>query len=34
MPDGTLSVSGWNVRYDLKSGFIAEFRQDMDIAIK
>jgi len=34
VPEGTLSISGWNVRYDLKSGFIAEFRQDMDIAIK
>ncbi|OUM62147.1 hypothetical protein PIROE2DRAFT_11647 [Piromyces sp. E2] len=32
--DGSMSISGWNVRYDLKSAFIAEFRQDMDIAIK
>ncbi|ORX82554.1 hypothetical protein BCR32DRAFT_267562 [Anaeromyces robustus] len=34
LQDGSLSLSGWNVRYDLKSAFIAEFRQDMDIAIK
>lgn len=34
LPDNTLNISGWNVRYDLKSAFIAEFRQDMDIAIK
>jgi len=32
--DGSLSISGWSVRYDLKSAFIAEFRQDMDISIK
>ena len=30
----TLSLSGWTVRYDFKSGIFAEFRQEMDIALR
>jgi len=30
----TLSHSGWNVRYDFKLGVFAEFRQEMDAAIR
>ncbi|TPX10241.1 uncharacterized protein E0L32_001438 [Thyridium curvatum] len=30
----TLSLAGWNVRYDFKSGVFAEFRQEMDAASK
>ncbi|KAI1810516.1 Gryzun, putative trafficking through golgi-domain-containing protein [Poronia punctata] len=28
----TLSLQGWNVRYDFKGGVFAEFRQEMDVA--
>jgi trafficking protein particle complex subunit 11 len=30
----TLSLAGWNVRYDFKSAVFAEFRQEMDIAFR
>jgi hypothetical protein len=30
----TLSSSGWNVRYDFKLGVFAEFRQEMDAALR
>jgi hypothetical protein len=30
----TLSSQGWNVRYDFKLGALAEFRQEMDAAIR
>lgn len=30
----TLSSQGWNVRYDFKLGIFAEFRQEMDAAIR
>ncbi|TAQ89462.1 hypothetical protein B7494_g2219 [Chlorociboria aeruginascens] len=30
----TLSSQGWNVRYDFKSGVFAEFRQEMDAAVR
>jgi hypothetical protein len=30
----TLSSGGWNVRYDFKLGVFAEFRQEMDAAIR
>ncbi len=30
----TLSLSGWTVRYDFKSGIFAEFRQEMDTALR
>ena len=30
----TLSSQGWNVRYDFKLGVFAEFRQEMDAAVK
>lgn len=30
----TLSIQGWNVRYDFKLGVFAEFRQEMDSAIR
>jgi hypothetical protein len=30
----TLSLAGWNVRYDFKSGVFAEFRQEMDNALR
>lgn len=30
----TLSSQGWNVRYDFKLGVFAEFRQEMDAAIR
>ncbi|PQE25522.1 glutathione transferase omega-1 protein [Rutstroemia sp. NJR-2017a BBW] len=30
----TLSNQGWNVRYDFKLGVFAEFRQEMDVAIR
>ncbi|KAG0649795.1 Trafficking particle complex subunit 11 [Hyphodiscus hymeniophilus] len=30
----TLSSQGWNVRYDFKLGVLAEFRQEMDAAIR
>jgi trafficking protein particle complex subunit 11 len=30
----TLGVTGWNVRYDFKSAVFAEFRQEMDLALK
>ncbi|KAI7382725.1 hypothetical protein KC332_g16484, partial [Hortaea werneckii] len=28
----SLSASGWNVRYEIKQGVFAEFRQEMDVA--
>lgn len=28
----SLSTSGWNVRYEVKQGIFAEFRQEMDVA--
>jgi hypothetical protein len=30
----TLSIHGWNVRYDFKLGVFAEFRQEMDAALR
>lgn len=30
----TLSSQGWNVRYDFKLGVLAEFRQEMDAAVR
>jgi hypothetical protein len=30
----TLSLQGWNVRYDFKLGIFAEFRQEMDAAVR
>lgn len=30
----TLSLQGWNVRYDFKSAVFAEYRQEMDIAFR
>lgn len=30
----TLSAQGWNVRYDFKLGVFAEFRQEMDAALR
>ncbi|TDZ33889.1 Trafficking protein particle complex subunit 11 [Colletotrichum spinosum] len=30
----TLTVSDWNVRYDYKTGIFAEFRQEMDAALR
>lgn len=30
----TLSLQGWNVRYDFKSGVFAEYRQEMDVAFR
>jgi trafficking protein particle complex subunit 11 len=30
----TLSLQGWNVRYDFKAGVFAEFRQEMDTALR
>lgn len=30
----TLSLQGWNVRYDFKTAVFAEFRQEMDIALR
>lgn len=30
----TLSLQGWNVRYDFKAGVFAEFRQEMDVALR
>ncbi len=30
----TLSLSGWTVRYDFESGIFAEFRQEMDTALR
>lgn len=30
----TLSLQGWNVRYDFKSAIFAEFRQEMDVALR
>ncbi|KAA8566792.1 hypothetical protein EYC84_009892 [Monilinia fructicola] len=30
----TLTGQGWNVRYDFKLGVFAEFRQEMDVAIR
>ncbi|KAL2755973.1 hypothetical protein ACRALDRAFT_1042973 [Sodiomyces alcalophilus JCM 7366] len=30
----TLSLQGWNVRYDFKSAVFAEFRQEMDVALR
>jgi hypothetical protein len=30
----TLSMQGWNVRYDFKLGVFAEFRQEMDAAVR
>lgn len=30
----TLSLQGWNVRYDFKSAIFAEFRQEMDTALR
>lgn len=30
----TLSLAGWNVRYDFKSGVFAEYRQEMDNAMR
>jgi hypothetical protein len=30
----TLSSQGWNVRYDFKLGIFAEFRQEMDAAVR
>ncbi len=30
----TLSLPGWNVRYDFKSAVFAEFRQEMDVALR
>ncbi|KAK4176424.1 Gryzun, putative trafficking through golgi-domain-containing protein [Triangularia setosa] len=30
----TLSLAGWNVRYDFKSAIFAEYRQEMDVALR
>ncbi|QSZ30378.1 hypothetical protein DSL72_004901 [Monilinia vaccinii-corymbosi] len=30
----TLTAQGWNVRYDFKLGVFAEFRQEMDVAVR
>jgi len=30
----TLSLPGWNVRYDFKSAVFAEFRQEMEVALR
>lgn len=30
----TLSLFGWNVRYDFKSAIFAEYRQEMDVALR
>ncbi|TGJ88175.1 hypothetical protein E0Z10_g570 [Xylaria hypoxylon] len=30
----TLSLQGWNVRYDFKTGVFAEFRQEFDVALR
>ncbi|KAL7622283.1 hypothetical protein AAE478_007787 [Parahypoxylon ruwenzoriense] len=30
----TLSLQGWNVRYDFKAAIFAEFRQDLDVALR
>ncbi|KAH8666677.1 Gryzun, putative trafficking through golgi-domain-containing protein [Xylariales sp. PMI_506] len=30
----TLSLQGWSVRYDFKAGIFAEFRQEMDVAVR
>ncbi len=30
----TLSLQGWNIRYDFKTAVFAEFRQEMDIALR
>lgn len=30
----TLSLQGWNVRYDFKTAVFAEFRQEMDVALR
>lgn len=30
----TLSLAGWNVRYDFKSAVFAEYRQEMDVALR
>ncbi|KAJ2984395.1 hypothetical protein NUW58_g6080 [Xylaria curta] len=30
----TLSLQGWNVRYDFKTAVFAEFRQELDVALK
>ncbi|KAI1129354.1 Gryzun, putative trafficking through golgi-domain-containing protein [Nemania abortiva] len=30
----TLSLQGWNVRYDFKSAVLAEFRQEFDVALR
>ncbi|KAI0174181.1 Gryzun, putative trafficking through golgi-domain-containing protein [Pestalotiopsis sp. NC0098] len=30
----TLTLQGWNVRYDFKAGVFAEFRQEMDVALR
>ncbi|KAK3994608.1 Gryzun, putative trafficking through golgi-domain-containing protein [Cladorrhinum sp. PSN332] len=30
----TLSLAGWNVRYDFKSAIFAEFRAEMDVALR
>lgn len=30
----TLSLQGWNVRYDFKAGVFAEFRQELDVALR
>lgn len=30
----TLSLQGWNVRYDFKSAVFAEFRQEFDVALR
>ncbi|KAI0120535.1 Gryzun, putative trafficking through golgi-domain-containing protein [Hypoxylon sp. NC0597] len=30
----TLSLQGWNVRYDFKTAIFAEFRQEIDIALR
>ncbi|KAI0009387.1 Gryzun, putative trafficking through golgi-domain-containing protein [Xylariaceae sp. FL0662B] len=30
----TLTLQGWNVRYDFKSAIFAEFRQEMDVALR
>ncbi|KXJ97098.1 Gryzun, putative trafficking through golgi-domain-containing protein [Microdochium bolleyi] len=30
----TLSLQGWNLRYDFKTAVFAEFRQEMDVAVR
>ncbi|KAI1177997.1 Gryzun, putative trafficking through golgi-domain-containing protein [Nemania sp. FL0916] len=30
----TLSLHGWNVRYDFKAAVLAEFRQELDVALR